>query len=288
MLDYSDILQELFPDSPLFDPAPDEGLDQFFNGWAEGEVTIYEFLRALAYIRDPYRTPVLEALEAEMGQVTNTALTEEFRRLYLAALKYSKVGNGDADFMQARLRQAGFNMSVYQNNPRSDPRTFLNGSYLMYAGETLAQAGEPGAQAGAFVGELLVNGDLHQTYVNYLVGAGDTLSQAGEPEMIAGNFDGMIKVPVEYEVPDDDCYWPAIFYIGGPALFAPTDPLAPMLAGDTLSQAGEPGALAGLWYGQMISIDFAEIPNERRDQFRKLIMKIKPLHSWAALIVNYV
>jgi hypothetical protein len=288
MLDYSDILQELFPESPLFDPAPGEGLDQFFDGWAENEITVYEFLWALAHIRDPYRTPVLEALEREMGQITNTTLTEEFRRLYLAALMYSKVGNGDRDFLQDRLRQAGFDVYVYENNPRSDPRHFLNGGYLMYAGDTLAQAGEPGAQAGACVGELLVNGDLFETYVDYLVGAGDTLSQAGEPDMIAGNFGGMIKRPIEYEVPSDEKYWPAILYVGGPAVFAPTEPLAPMLAGDTLAQAGEPGAYAGIWLGQMISIDFANIPNERRDQFRKLILKIKPLHSWAALVVNYV
>ncbi|NIQ94896.1 MAG: hypothetical protein GWN87_12305 [Desulfuromonadales bacterium] len=123
----------------------------------------------------------------------NSALTEDFRRTFLAALKYSKTGNGDRDFLQDRLNQAGFDVFVYQNSPAIDP-----------------------ACAGIFTGAYL------------------------------------------------------------------------MYAGDTLSQAGEPGAVAGLFRGQITGMEFAEIPNERREQFRRLILKIKPLHSWAVLAVNYV
>lgn len=289
MLDFTDVIQEILPDGPLFRPAPGEGLDQFLQGWAEGDVKVFEFLRGLAHIRDPYRTPVLAALEREMGQVPNSALTESFRRAYLAALKYSHVGNGDKDFLQDRLIQAGFDVQVHSNSPRTDPRHFVthHAAFSMYAGDTLSQAGEATAVAGSFQGELLINGDLFHSYVNYLVGAGDTLSQAGEPGMMAGNFDGTRKEPIEYEIPDDECYWPAIFFVGGPATFFPPSG-APMFAGDTLSQAGEPGAQAGLFSGQISDIEFVSIPNERRDQFRRLILKNKPLHSWAALIVNYV
>ncbi len=288
MLNYADILKELFPDSPLFDPAPGEGLDQFLEGWAEGEVTVYEVLKALAYIRDPYRTTVLDELEREFGLVKDAICCDEVRRAYLAAIKYSKTGNGDADFMQDRLRQAGFDVYVYENNPRSNPEKFLTEGFQMFAGDTLSQAGEPTALAGSFVGELLVNGDIYTTYVSYLTGAGDTASQAGEFVMQAGNYDGVERVPVEYEIPIEDQYWPCIFYVSGEAEFAPTDPIAPMLAGDTLSQAGEPGAEAGFFNGQIVHIHFADIPNQRRDQFRTLILRLKPLHSWAALLVNYV
>ena len=289
MLDYSDILQELFPDSPLFDPAPGEGLDQFLEGMAEGEVTVYEFLRALGWLRDPYRTTILSELEREFGVSPNSALSEEFRRTFLAALKYSKTGNGDADFLQDRLNQAGFDVFVYENSPAIDPACsgIFTNAYLMYAGDTLSQAGEPGALAGGFETEILVNGDFFTTIVNYLTRAGDTLSQAGEPGMTAGNYDDVIKEPYEYVVPDDADFWPCIFFVGGPATFAPPEG-APMYAGDTLSQAGEPGAVAGLFRGQITGMEFADIPNERREQFRRLILKIKPLHSWAVLAVNYV
>jgi hypothetical protein len=288
MLDYAEIIEELLPDGPIWTPAPGEGLDQFIEGMAAGEVTVYDFLKQLAFVRDPYLTAVLSALEREYGIVPNTALSETFRRLYLAAIKYSRVGNGDRDFMQDKLHQAGFtNVFVYENSPRVNPANFFGGPFLMYAGDTLSQAGEVGAVAGGFEGELLVNGDLFLSIIDYLTRAGDTLSQAGEPEMQAGNFAGTIREPITYELPVDTVYWPAVFFVGGPATFAP-DTGAEMYAGDTLSQAGEPAAQAGLFNGQLTAIDFADIPNERRDQFRRLILKIKPLHSWAVLVVNYV
>jgi hypothetical protein len=288
MLDYSEVLQELFPDSPLFDPASDEGLDQYFDGWAAGEVTVQQFLAGLAHIRDPYLTPVLSALEREFGQVPNSALAEEFRRAYLAAIKYSRVGNGDKDFLQDRLHQAGFtNALVHINDPRADPRPFVDGGYLMYAGDTFAQAGEVNALAGGFQGEILVNGDLFHSFVDYINRAGDTFSQAGEPHMLAGNFAGTIREPIEYELPDDPLYWPVIFFVGGPATVAPPEG-AQMMAGDTLSQAGEPTALASRFNGQITEIEFIDILRVRRDQFRRLILRIKPLHSWAVLCVNYV
>lgn len=288
MLDFADIIQEILPDSVLFRPAPGEGLDQFLQGWASGDVEVYEFLRGLAHIRDPYRTTVLEALEREMGQVPNTALTESFRRAYLAALKYSHVGNGDRQFLQDRLHQAGFiDVFVYENDPRADPAHFINGGFLMQAGDTLAQAGEQTAQASSFQGELLVNGDLFISFTDYLVRAGDTLSQAGELEMQAGNFSGTIKEPISYQIPTDPDCWPTIFFVGGPAQYAPPEG-AEMMAGEVLAQAGEPSAQAGWFAGQLEVIDFVDIPNERRDQFRRLILKIKPLHSWAVLVVNYV
>jgi hypothetical protein len=288
MLSFDEILQDLLPDSPLFEPAPGEGLDQFLEGMATGDVTVYQFLKSLAFIRDPYRTTVLAELEREFGIVPNTALSEDFRRLYLAAIKYSKVGNGDRDFLEDRLHQAGFtNVFVYENDPRVDPSNFFLGGYLMYAGDTFAQADEPLAIAGAFEGELLVNGDIFNNFIDYIALAGDTFSQADEPVMLAGNFDGTIKEPIEYEIPLSDDYWPAIFFVGGPATFAPPEG-AEMFAGDTFAQAGEPGAQAGEFFGQLTSIEFADIPNERRDQFRRLILTIKPLHSWAVLVVNYV
>lgn len=288
MLDYNEILQEIFPNSVLFNPAPGEGLDQYFDGWADSDVTIIDFLTTLAHIRDPKRTAVLDELEREFGQVPNTALTEEFRRAYLDALKHSHVGNGDADFLQDRLQQAGFtNALVHENDPRADPRPFLDGGFLMMAGDTLSQAGETNAIAGGFEGELLVNGDLFNSFVDYINRAGDTFSQAGELHMQAGNFSGTIREPIEYKIPDDPLYWPVIFFVGGPATFAP--PLgAQMMAGDTLSQAGEPDAQASFFNGQITELEFIDILRVRRDQFRRLILKIKPLHSWAVLCVNYV
>ena len=65
MLDYAEILEEILPDGPIWYPAPDEGFDQFLQGMATGEQSLWDFLRDLAYVRDPYRTAVLSSLERE-------------------------------------------------------------------------------------------------------------------------------------------------------------------------------------------------------------------------------
>lgn len=261
-------------------------LDRLLAGMGANAEVTREFLGDLAYLREPKLTPILEDLEREYGLSPATSINEETRRQQLHAIVYARSGNGSKDFLQTVLHNAGFtNLFVYDNSPPVDPRRFLEAPFEMLAGDPLSQAGEPGAQAGAGTGFLVVNGDIYSFQVDYTMLAGDPLAQAGEPTMLAGEYSGVTKIPVEYEIPADPIYWPFIFFIGGPATYNP-DGGSLMYAGDTLAQAGEPTALAQFFDGELQSIEFADVPAERVEALKRLIVKYKPMHSWAGLLIN--
>jgi hypothetical protein len=61
-----------------------------------------------------------------------------------------------------------------------------------------------------------------------------------------------------------------------------------MEAGEALSQCGEPLAYAGAYNGQIISIDAVSVSADRQADLERLILAIKPMHSWCLLFVDYI
>lgn len=70
------------------------------------------------------------------------------------------------------------------------------------------------------------------------------------------------QAEVRYEIPADAGYWPLFFFVSGDA---------------TRGGSGELTALAD-----------AEVPVARRAELRNLILRCKPMHSWAGLRIQYV
>jgi hypothetical protein len=151
---------------------------------------------------------------------------------------------------------------------------------------SIAQCGEPLAQCGKFEGELIVNGDIFEFEIDYLVECGETLAQCDEPTAQAGNSSGVTRTLIEYPIPTDPPDWPLVFFVGGDATFNP-DTGASIYCGDTLAQCDEPTAFAQWFEGQLKTIDFVDLPYTRRADLIRLILQIKPIHSWCALLVNF-
>jgi len=158
------------------------------------------------------------------------------------------LGAQGPDYLQDRLQAAGFNLYVHQVSVVGTPAAIF--------GEPEAVFGEPdfvfGDAARVFSpSELLA--------VGYYLIFGEPEAVFGEPGMIFGQrggdlivngseYDDMIDIDL---VPNN--YNHFIFYIGGP------------------------------FFGE-----FAQVPSSREDELERLILKYKPLHSWAGLFVNYV
>ena len=105
--------------------------------------------------------------------------------------------------------------------------------------------------------------------------AAKTTSVAGNTNAVAGGFGGELVVNgdlydanspprelISYDIPVDPGYWGLFFFVGG----------------DATRDGGT---------GELLTIDPASISISRREEIRGLIIKYKPLHSWAGLIVNY-
>jgi hypothetical protein len=261
------VLNSLLPEGAFWTPAAESDYDLLLEGIADNSEALYQVLKQLADIRNPERTPVLDDLEKEYGIIPASLATEAERRSRLEAFIYRRAGTGAFDLLQSKLREAGFtDVYVHPNDPAVDPNIFLAQAFNMVCGDLLpggndAQCGEPEAICAQVGGELLVNGDLFVSVPNYVNLCGEDIG-CGE-DVFCGDFDGYKSqlVDITYQIPAESGYWPLIFFVGGPA----TRDID----------------------GYLTEIQFYTLPIERRLEFRRTILKFKPMHSWGGLIVVY-
>jgi len=103
-------------------------LKRMLIGAADNHQIMRDFLRTMAFLRDPQNTPILSDLEKEYGLRTDTGLTEQERRDKLDAIVYAPASSGAADYLQDQLHAAGFtDLYVYRNDKSNDPGMFYGG-----------------------------------------------------------------------------------------------------------------------------------------------------------------
>ena len=262
------IINALMPSGSAWEPEADDDYDFLLNGIGENSDAVHDDLDELRYLRDPARTSILEDLEKEYAVVPSATATEAERRERLAVVMFRRSELPTYESLEDKLQDAGFDVYVHANSPAVDPALFLAQAFQMTAGDILpggndAQAGEAEAYCGQVGGELLVNGEFFEQEPNYIALCDEAEVQCDEAIALAGNFDSINLIPIEYEIPTEAGYWPLIFFVGG---LATRDPIT----------------------DEITDIDIAEVPIERRLEFRRIILKYKPMFAWAGLIVVYV
>ena len=206
-------IDDALPQGPLWEPETDGDLDLLLDAMADNAAVIMDAISIISDIRNPLKTVILSDLEREYGVPTNTLISEDTRRLRLAEQAYGVDGNGTEDDMQTALRNAGFDVYVYQNDPAVDPAILLQNQFQMVAGGGNAYAGRPDAFAGRVGGELLVNGDIFKTTKVFTSGAGSGLyAGAGHG---AGEYEDLLIEKIEYPIPTNTADWPLVFFVGG-------------------------------------------------------------------------
>lgn len=179
------LLNTLLPDGIPWNPEKDGDFDRFLDGLSLCLEDVRIYLEQLGYVRDPYNIPVelLPDLEKEYGIITKTNISEETRRMQLAAKIFTRDSNGSVDDLEGALRAAGFDVYVHSNSPAVNPQNFLNLNFQVTIGDPVtAYLGDPNAYFGRAGGYLLVNGRDEN-----------------------------------YSTPLDSDTWPFIFFVGGPA-----------------------------------------------------------------------
>ncbi len=255
-------LISLLPPGSAWNPVKGGDFDNFLEAFADSIDNPKDFLARLSDIRNPLTTPLLDELEIEFGVTKNTNLTEVERRQYLNSLIFPSDENGTDDDLQSRLQGAGFNVQVHTNDPATDPAILLDNSFQMVAGGGNAYAGRPDAYARRVGGELIVNGDQYIQRPNYIAAAGNQNIVAGNQNANAGVFDGLILIEIQYRIPTDPGDWPLLFYLGG----------------DVTRDGG----------GFITALETVILPIEIREEFLQLVLKYKPLHTWAISTVNFI
>ena len=262
------VISALLPEGSAWEPEADSDYDYLLNGIGENSDAVLDDLDLLRHLRNPIRTSMLSDLEKEFAVIPVSGSTEEERRERLATVMFRRNELPTYEFLEEKLQDAGFDVLVHVNSPAVDPAIFLTQAFQMTAGDLLpggndAQCGEAEAYCGRIGGELLVNGEIFEQEPNYTILCDEALAQCGEAEALAGQFDSVNLIPIEYDIPVIAGYWPLIFFVGGEAT---RDPVT----------------------GAITEIEIAEVAIERRLEFRRIILKYKPMFSWAGLVVVYV
>lgn len=252
------VLDVVKPKGSIWNIAPNGDWSKFFDGLAANLEIPRQLLCELANVRNPDLTTYLEDLENELGVFTNPNLTDTQRRQQLKPILYNRDSNGDHDTLENALISAGFNVQVHENSPAVDPAIFLNFEFQMVADGLTAFAGNQEAYAGKSGGELLVNGEAFSTEKIITSGAGTFYSGDGTG---SGEYDSLLITKTVYPIPADPADWPLVFFVGGDA-----------------TRDGS---------GALTAIELASVPSEQESAFKRIILKYKPMHSWAALIINY-
>ena len=253
------VIDAIIPEGSAWNVAPDEDWDKLYNGIAANWEEIRVFLDDVKSVRDPAFTSFLSDLEREFGVFTNPILTEQQRRDQLSPIVFNRSSNGGIDNLEDALQAAGFDVQVHSNSPAVDPALFLDQDFQMVAAGGNAFAGRADAFAGKIGGELLVNGEIFRTRKIITAVAGTFYSGDGTT---AGEYDDLERIGITYDIPTDTGDWPLVFFIGGDA-----------------TRDGN---------GELTEIQLADVPLSQESEFKRLILKYKPIHSWAGLIIDFI
>lgn len=263
------VFDSLLPDGSFWHIAQDGYFDKLLDGMSDNVEDVILKLACLACIRDPHTTPILSDLEKEFGLNSDERLTDEERRQALAAKVYRGDCNGSKDCLENALQKAGFDVQVHENSPSVDPAIFVDGIPFMvcsgfnaYCGYFPITPGQYSSIAGRSGGYLLVNGSVYNQTPNYSSVCNFNFMACGNEKAIAGFFDSLKQELIEYEIPTDPTKWPFVFFVGGDAIRNPST-------------------------GELTNIETAYIDNKRKKEFEEIILQLKPLFSWAGLIIEF-
>lgn len=221
----------------------------------------------------PYTTRRLSEWLDQFGIYETSGQTEQDKRNALDAAWKAK-GSLSPDAFQSVLRNAGFDVYVHRwwepaddpvpgvpsyPTPR-DPHNYLldGGEYSGYGdtrcGNPDSRCGNPDSRAGSQNdprGYPLVN-KRTVSRSTYDARAGQAATRCGNPPARCGNVSVEYNVPVDPVLPTDPLTYPYFVYVGA---------------------ANFP--------------ELAEVPTARRDEFERMLLKYRPLHTWIGVLVTY-
>lgn len=235
-------------------------LVKFYRGICAAPADFKEYILNIYLDLFPNTTRELGKWESEFGNSENKTQTDENRKMDLSTI-WKSTGGQSPGYIQDKLNEAGFNVKVHENNPPVNPAFIVNGRPNIVCFGDNAIAGNPLAIAGRTGGELLVNSPIFTLSPKYVMVCGSP-NYCNNTKAVAGYFDEYNENLKTYELPTDITQWPAFIFIGGDA---------------TRNSSHE-----------LTAVDNADIEKGRGEDFKKLILTLKPAQIWVGLLINYI
>jgi len=256
------IYQHLLPRAQAWTIVIEKQLREFFEGltsWPQDVVNFFVFIALDVF---PETTRQLDLWEKQFGFLTAVSDEQDRRDRILA--QWRAVGGQSPGYIQGVLRDAGFDVYVYE-------WWFLDDVFdeAIICGNPLAVCGSPDAYAGNMTNQELVPRDprawvdedsvlvnkilfVYKLFTGPVI-CGNAAAICGAAGAKCGSFTGIELRIRKYQIPDDPDTWVHFWYVGGPT------------------------------FGS-----FADVPADRKNEFETLILQIKPRQTWVGLFINYV
>jgi hypothetical protein len=261
----------LMPRGPAWEPAPGGKYDRLLDGFAGNSQAVFDDLESLAYIRNPRKVPkeLLPDLEREYGITPDNGIPDDDRREGLGTVVYRPRASSLVRELQAALDKAGYGLNGYglavtvNGTPAIDPQLIINENFYLTAHEfpSLYAAGTPIAFAGEQGGYYLVNGDRFNSRPVYPAAGTGMTARDFPSSSCAGYYDGYTGYENEYVADIPLACWPFVFFVGGTAT------------------RNDDGSVA--------SVASVAVPAGRRQELHRIILRMKPLHSWCGCCIIY-
>jgi len=254
------IIKSLLPKSNTFQLFIQKKLTQFFEALTVIPGDFRDYIHQIFLDIFPSTTREIEKWREQFGLIYFPSDSAE--QIETLNSEWQATGGQGADYIQSVLRAAGFDVYVHENNPPVDPDIFLNSIPIMVCKGLNAYAGRDDAFAGRTGGDLLVNGPILTNIPLYLSICGNINTCCRNQKAKAGYFEKIMTIDKIYQITDDPDYWGYFFFVGGVATRNATTHV-------------------------LETIENVVIPSARKEEFKRLILKLKPAQSWAGLIVTY-
>lgn len=262
---FFNLFKYLLPKSKAFNLTLQKWITKFFEGLSALPDDFRIYIDNVWFDIFPSTTRSIELWENQFG--LRMPPSNDSQRRNNLDIAWKLKGGQSASYLQDILQDAGFDVQVHENNPKIDPDIFISGDFVCFCGGTNSVCGNNDAFCGKTGGYLLVNGFIPDAsdLRDYLCTCGfdgfDNIT-AGQSIAVCGYFEQYIINPKEYSVPDDSDYWDNIFFVGGDAT---RDPVT----------------------HQLTTIETVLVDVSRQYELEKIILKIKPVNTWAGMLIDY-
>lgn len=255
MTDFSKTLRSLFPTGQVFRFFSGTQFRLFIDALAQEPERIIMHADEIRDAGIPGYIPsdALSDWESFLNLNPDSALTDVQRQQRITG-KIATIGGQGKDYLQDVLQSAGFPVYVFENIPSTEPsaRVYTAALGNFQLGETDLGDYSNRIDPRSLLGTLIYGAPVWDTLKNYTCALGNF--QLDDTDCQLSEYNGTETIEVEYTIPADSSRFIFVWFI--------------------CDQSGVN--------------HFVDIPIERKDDFKKLVNAIKPVHTWALAQINWV